>query len=284
MRVSRRSDELHATVLRVANGPRPAFAEERQRRITEYVASRGRAHVTELRALVGVTEPTIRRDLSELERQKRLKRVHGGAIAVEPLLEAEPARRELQHVAAKEAIATACMDEVHQGSSLFLDSGSTILRVAQRLAGYHVDLLTNSIRVAEAVVDFPGVRHTVLGGQLRRTSDCFVGPLAVESLRQFTVNVAFIGASGISTEGISDSDLAETQLKAAVIARARRVVVPIDHSKVGSAHFALIAPLENIDLVVTDRHDRELEAVCAEHGVDVRIAPAMDQQELGVAS
>ncbi len=266
------------------SGRRSAFAEERQRRITQYVASRGRAHVAELTALVGVTEPTIRRDLSELASQKRLKRVHGGAIAVEPLLEPEAASRELQYVAAKEAIAAACMQEIHQGSSLFLDSGSTVLRVAQRLTGHHVDLLTNSIRVAEAVVGFPGVRHTVLGGQLRRTSDCFVGPLALSALKQFTVNVAFIGASGISAEGISDSDLGETQLKTAIIARARRVVVPIDHSKVGSTHFALIAPLDHIDLVVTDQDNAELQAVCKEHGVEVRVAQALDEHELRAAS
>jgi DeoR/GlpR family transcriptional regulator of sugar metabolism len=261
-----------------SNGPKGAFAEERRRRIAQYVASRGRAHVAELTELVGVTEATIRRDLSQLERQRRLKRTHGGAIAVEHMLEPELASRELTNVAAKEAIAAACMEEIEQGSSVFLDSGSTVLRIAQRLTGYEVNVLTNSIGVAEAVVDAPGVRHTVLGGQLRRSGGCFVGPLALAAIERFTVNVAFIGASGISAEGISEADLGESQLKAAIIARARRVVVPIDHSKVGATDFALIAPLDAIDVVVTDRASDALQAICEEHGVEVRVADAGDAQ------
>jgi DeoR family fructose operon transcriptional repressor len=262
------------------NGARGgAFAEERRRRIAQYVASRGRAHVAELTELVGVTEPTIRRDLSQLERQKLLKRTHGGAIAVQHMLEPELASREQTNIAAKEAIAAACMEEIQQGSSVFLDSGSTVLRIAQRLTGYEVNVLTNSIAVAESVVDVPGVRHTVLGGQLRRTGGCFVGPLALSEIERFTVNVAFIGVSGISAEGISEADLGESQLKGAIIARARRVVVPIDHSKIGATDFALIAPLDAIDLVVTDQLSDALQSICEDHGVEIRVAHAGEAEE-----
>ncbi len=257
---------------RVKTDGRAAFAEERQRRIAEFVSNRGRAHLAELVDLVNVTESTVRRDLSALERAKQLKRTHGGAIAVRQMLEPELASREARNVGAKEAIATACMSEIEPGSSLFLDSGSTVLRIAQRLAGYRVNVLTNSIAIAEAVVEMPSVAHTVLGGQLRRTGGCFVGPLALEAIPQFTVNVAFIGASGISAEGISEADLGESQLKAAIIARARRVVVPIDHSKVGSTDFALIAKLDDVDLVVTDQPNDELRAVCEARGVELRVA------------
>jgi DeoR/GlpR family transcriptional regulator of sugar metabolism len=250
-----------------------AFVEERQGQIAKHVSTRGRATIAELVALTGVNASTVRRDLSQLERRKELKRTHGGAIAVHPMFEPELSSRELSNVEAKEAIAAACMQEIQPGSSLFLDSGSTVLRIAERLAGHRANVLTNSIAVAEAVVDFPGVSHTVLGGQLRRTGGCFVGPLALEAVRHFTVNVAFIGASGISAEGITEADLSESQPKAAVIARARRVVVPIDHSKVGSTDFALIAPLDEIDLVITDVANDELQAFCETHGVEVRVAP-----------
>lgn len=261
------------------SGTRAAFAEERQRRIAQYVAQRGRAHVAELRELVAVTEPTIRRDLTELERQRILKRTHGGAIALRPLLEPTLASREVTNVEEKDAIAAACMAEIDNGTSIFLDSGSTVLRIAHRLAGLSLNVLTNSIGVAEAVADAPGVRHTVVGGQLRQTGGCFVGPLALAAVERFTVNVAFIGASGLSTEGITEADLAEAELKAAVIARARRVVVPIDHSKVGATDFALITGLDDIDVVVTNRTGEQLAKVCAEHDVELRIAEPMQDQD-----
>lgn len=254
------------------NGANNAFAEERQRRIAEYVAERGRAHIAELTKLVDVTEPTIRKDLTVLEQRRLLKRTHGGAIALEPMFEPELSSRRTTNIPAKEAIAAACLDEVHDGSSIYLDSGSTVLQIAQHLAGRQVNVLTNSVAVAEAVVDLPGVRHTLLGGQLRRTSGCFVGPVALATIQQFTVNVAFIGASGLSAEGISEADVSESALKAAVMARARKVVVPIDHTKVGATDFTLIAPLDDVDLVITDRHGDVLEELCREHSVELRVA------------
>ena len=87
-------------------------------------------------------------------------------------------------------------------------------------------------------------------------------PLATEHLRNFTINTAFIGVSGITEAGITVADLNEARLKAAVIERGRRVVVPLDHSKVGLADFSLVCPLHQIDIVVTDAHKDHLSRMC----------------------
>lgn len=250
---------------------RGVFAEERQERIAEYLSVRGRARVGELTELLGVTEPTIRKDLTELERQRVLKRTHGGAILLRPVLEPALRTRDETQTDAKEEIASACLEEIADGSSIFLGSGSTIVRIARLLGDRDVNVLTNSIAVAEALARFPRIRHTVLGGQLRLDAGCFSGPVAIRALEQFTVNVAFLGVSGLSVEGISESDVGECELNAAVIDRARKVVVPADHSKVGRTDFALIAPLERVDVVVTDAVSDTLVAACEEHTIDLRV-------------
>lgn len=248
-----------------------AFAEERQRRIAAYVASRGRVVVGELTELTGVTGTTIRKDLTVLSRSGLVRRTHGGAIAVRPLVEPLLERREAVNLPAKEAIARACLELVEDGTSIYLDSGTTLLRLAEQLSGRTVNVLTNAVGVAQVLAETLGARHTLLGGQFRPGAGCFVGPLARASLRRFTVNIAFIGASGVSAEGVTEADLHEAELKAEVIDRARRVVVAVDSSKIGLVDFALVCPLDKVDVVITDSEDHDFAQACAEHGVEIRV-------------
>lgn len=253
-----------------------AFAEDRQRRIAAYVASRGRVLTSELSELTGVTGTTVRKDLAALARSGVLRRTHGGAIAVRPLVEPVFERREAVNLAAKEAIARACLELVEDGTSIYLDSGTTLLRLAEHLTGRSANVLTNAIAVAQVLAEMPGVRHTLLGGQLRLGAGCFVGPLATANLKRFTVNIAFIGASGVSVEGVTEADLHEAELKAEVIDRARKVVLAVDSSKIGLADFAVVCPLSDVDVVVTDSTDQDFAQACAEHGVEIRAVPTAE--------
>jgi DeoR family fructose operon transcriptional repressor len=95
------------------------------------------------------------------------------------------------------------------------------------------------------------------------------GALAVENLARFTVSTAFIGVTGLTADGITVADHNEAQLKAAVLDRARRVVVPVDASKIGISDFALVAPLDVVDMVVTADAPPGLAELCARHGVEL---------------
>ena len=121
------------------------------------------------------------------------------------------------------------------GDAIYLDSGTTTLRIAELLTARNVNALTNGIAVAAALAEKPTVRHTLLGGVLRPSAGAVAGALAVENLARFTVSTAFIGATGLTEDGITVADNNEAQLKAAVLGRARRVVVPVDASKSASA-------------------------------------------------
>jgi DeoR/GlpR family transcriptional regulator of sugar metabolism len=255
----------------------PVFADERQLRIAELVSVRGRARIGELAETFGVTEPTIRKDLSALQERGLLKRTHGGALAVHPNVDRELAGRQEAHRAGKEAIAAACLRLLRDGDSVFLDSGTSVHAVARHLAAagnLRLSVLTNSLGVAEALADVPSIDCVLLGGQLRRVDGSVVGDLAVENLQRFTFSSAFLGVSGFSELGISVGSLAEASLKAAVVERARRVVLPIDHSKVGATDFARISDLDAVDVVVMDEASPAVQDLCAAYNIELITAHA----------
>jgi DeoR/GlpR family transcriptional regulator of sugar metabolism len=251
-------------------GP-PLFPDERQSRIAELVTTNGKVYVTQLVKLFDVTEATLRKDLNSLEQKGLLKRTHGGAVSVRPPLEQEVETRIARQATAKAEIAKACVELVNPSEAIFLDCGTTVREIAKQLvnSSKRVMVLTSAPVVAETIADVSWISHVMLGGVLRRLSGCLSGPLATEHLRNFAINTAFIGVSGITEAGITVADLSEAQLKAAVIERARRVVVPLDHSKVGLADFSLVCPLDRIDIVVTDAHNDHLAQICQTHQIQL---------------
>jgi DeoR/GlpR family transcriptional regulator of sugar metabolism len=261
---------------------KPVFADERQQRIAEFVAGRGRARISELASHFAVTEQTVRKDLGLLQDQGVLKRTHGGAIALNPLVDRELAGREATNLEAKRRIARACLELLDDGDATFLDSGTTVGSVARALASAqqgspprfrNLTVLTSTLEVAREVADLPGVDHVLLGGQLRRQSDALVGALTIQNLQRFTVQVAFIGVSGFSEDGVSVANVAESEVKAAIIERARHVVVPFDASKVGATDFARVCDLDEIETVVIDRAAPEVEELCRAHEIRLIVAP-----------
>lgn len=252
----------------------PIFAEERQAGIAALVAQHGKVRTTQLTGLFGVSEPTIRKDLSVLEQRGLLKRTHGGAVSVNPPLEKELTNRSAHNQAAKQAIALACLQQVSDGDALFLDSSTTILEFAHLLAqsGYRISVLTNSVDVAEIIADSPSMTHILLGGQLRRFSRATSGPLAIDFLNRFTLTAAFIGVSGITGHGITVANVNEAELKSAVIARAQRVIVPADHTKFGVSDFMRVCSLDQIDMVITEQADEYDHELLDRYGVRLVVA------------
>jgi DeoR/GlpR family transcriptional regulator of sugar metabolism len=272
------------------------FADERRGRILEIVNARGRARVSELAELVGVTEPTVRKDITDLEEQRLLRRTHGGALAVTPSYEVAVGARANSNVRAKRAIARACMAEVKDGDAVFLDSGTTMIALAEALCGANalssgaglpgdgrtgpppanVNVLTNALEVARTLAGAPFIRHSVLGGQYRVAGGCLVGPLTIEALQRFTLNIAFIGVTGLSEMGFTVADVNEAQVKMAAIERARRVIVPMDHSKVGAVDFVKVCEPGRVGTVITDEPNEHLTRMCQEHGVQLLVAGGHD--------
>jgi len=231
------------------------FAEERQQQIAERARTEGRVDVGVLATAFDVTTETIRRDLTALERQGVVKKVHGGAIPLERLgFEPTVAARDTVQTEAKERIAAAALAEVPEEGAILLDAGTTTARIAEALpADRELTVVTNSVLIAALLAPKPRLTVLIVGGKVRGRTMAAVDDWAVRALADTYVDVAFIGANGISVErGLTTPDTGEAAVKRAMIRAARKAVVVADHTKVGNDCLARFGTLDQVDVLVTD--------------------------------
>jgi len=233
------------------------------------------ARVNELCNELPASAATVRRDLVELERRGSVRRLHGGAMLVEAHLD-EPAFEDKESVSAseKQRIAEAAMRFVGPNDTLFLDGGSTVLALARLLTGaVGATVVTNSLRVAGILAN-NGPRLILIGGELRRRSQTFVGPLTRHLLEPLNVDKAFMGTIGLNRDrGLTTTDPMEAFTKQLVMRKARQVVLLADHTKVGRVSFERFAGCEDVDVLVTDpAADRKLLSGLRRAGLDVVVA------------
>ena len=257
------------------------YPEERQQAIAATVMSQGRASVADLAQAYDVTTETVRRDLAVLDRAGLLRRVHGGAVPVRALHLVEPSvdERESTRAGHKHAIASAAAEFIPQsGATVLFDAGTTTARVAALLPpDRELLIVTNSVPIAARLASLTSVSLQLLGGQVRGLTQATVGERAVGMLESLRVDIAFIGANGISVRhGLSTPDPGEAAVKRAMVECANFVVVVADSSKIGREEFVSFAPIDRVDVLVTDPEiTPEDRADLAEHGVDVVVAQAV---------
>ncbi|MFG3342179.1 DeoR/GlpR family DNA-binding transcription regulator [Glycomyces sp. NPDC048151] len=230
------------------------FAEERQQRIAERARTEGRVDVAALAADLEVTTETIRRDLTALERQGVVKKVHGGAIPLERMgFEPTVAARDTVQTAAKERIAAAALAEVPEEGAILLDAGTTTARIAKALPARELTVVTNDVLIASLLAAKPLLTVLIVGGKVRGRTMAAVDDWALRALAETCVDVAFMGANGISVErGLTTPDTGEAAVKRAMISAARKTVVVTDHTKAGNDCLARFGTLDQVDVLVTD--------------------------------
>jgi DeoR family fructose operon transcriptional repressor len=232
----------------------PMFQLERRELIMQRLLREGRVDVTELAEDFDVTSETIRRDLTDLQRERLVRRVHGGAIpwrgaSLVPRLEV----REGINVDEKRRIAAAATREVPERGAIIIDSGSTALHLADVLDRERdLTVITNSIPIIRSLALTERPEVVVLGGALERRTMAMVDETGVELLKGITVDVLFIGCDGMSPDvGFTTPFRAEVAIKRAMMASARRVVMMFDHSKVGSEQLFRFAAIEEVDTIIS---------------------------------
>lgn len=245
------------------------YAEERQAAIVGRARSEGRVEVADLAEMFQVTPETVRRDLTSLEHAGLLKRVHGGAIAVD-LLGFEPALsvRESVNTAEKLAIARAALAFVPQEGAIALDAGSSTYRLAELLpADRALTVVTNSLPIATLLARKGSLEVQLVGGRVRGPTLATVDSTALGYLSSVYVEVAFLGINGFSlARGLTTPDSAEAAVKATMISSCRRAILLADHTKFGQDHFAHVGEVADLDTIVTD------EALSDEAVVDLEAA------------
>jgi DeoR family fructose operon transcriptional repressor len=230
-------------------------AEERRHRILTRARQEGRIDVTAVSADLAVAPETVRRDLTELERKGLVRRIHGGAYPVESAsFETSLARRENHQVAEKRRITAAAVELLDEAETVFIDEGYTPQILAGMLpSGRTLTVVTASLTTAAAVADSPDLTVLLLGGRVRGRTLATVGSWATSMLASFVIDLAYLGANGISRDhGLTTPDPVVADVKAQAIRSSRRRVLMGVHGKFGATSFCRFGDIADFETVITD--------------------------------
>ena len=251
------------------------ITKERRNRLLEIIQRQGFASLLDLAEELQVSESTIRRDLAHLEKQGGAKRTHGGAFYAGP----SPHLAHFQHGQEaqwdeKKAIARAATDLVADGDTVLLDGGSTTYEFAQLLTGRPLQIVTNSLPVANLFSGTTQVELIVIGGYVHPRSGAIHGPYADEMLRSLRVRKTVLSAAAIDQEGLYNSNHMLASTQAAMIDSGEKVIFLADSTKFGRKSLAPICDLNRIDcLVVDDQLDSTWQERLQTCGVQYVLAP-----------
>lgn len=230
------------------------LAKQRARAILQQLSQHRIVSVVDLCRITGASEATIRRDLIALAQQGRLVKVRGGAATLEEeeFLSREPDPDAKQFYAKeKKRIARYAASLVREESVVYLDTGTTVLCLADYLKVSKALFVTSSIELARRLSVYERHVH-VLGGVMKPGTVDVVGEEALESLRRYNFTEVFLGTSGISvSQGFTTPDPGAAALKALAASHARTVYMLADASKFGRVCAAMILPLE-ASKIITD--------------------------------
>jgi DeoR/GlpR family transcriptional regulator of sugar metabolism len=255
---------------------------ERQAAILHLLDQHHSVTVAQLCDALAVSDMTVRRDLREMDGQGLLRRVYGGAVKiVRHSYEPPYTVRQNQLLSIKQQIGKKAAALIANGDSLALDVGTTTLEVARALSGRReLTIVTASLPIANEIAGryaLEGdIRLMLTGGILRARELSLVGHHAAQLFRDVLVDKAFIGVAGVSLEhGLTEYNLDDALVKRAMIASAGQVIVVADGSKFGQTTFAAVAPLTEVDVVVTD-HSADPTTIAGLQAADIEVLFADD--------
>ncbi|MGW1676281.1 DeoR/GlpR family DNA-binding transcription regulator [Saccharopolyspora sp. NPDC002376] len=246
---------------------------ERTSTIVERLRLAEHVTVAELAEATGCSEMTIRRDLDQLAEQGVLRRVRGGAVSFLRGHSAPFPLRERDELATKQRLAAAVDELITDCESVILDSGTTTLEVAKRLARRRLTAIPLDMHAANALSNVPQVDLLLPGGRAKPGELSFTGHLAEASLRALRVDTTILGVCGLSAKhGLTAHDLEEVPVKQAAVEAAQRVVAVCHGAKFARTGLGLVCPVTDLDVVVTDASaPEEVRTELAAAGVEVRV-------------
>jgi len=251
-------------------------AEERQKRIAEYLQQAEFASLEELANQLDASISTIRRDVIELEAGGLIRRTHGGARLLNFNSQSDEfafSRRDTLLLPEKEAIGKACAALIQPGQSVIVDAGSTVYHVAKHFMPDALQIITNSLPVTNLFASTQQIEVIVSGGIIYPRLGVLVGPLAVAAFSDLHADVAIMSAGGLTVEGITNSHALLIDIQRAMLRAASQVIFCLDHTKFGRRSVAHLCALSEIDIVVTDSDaPADLVALLRQKGLQVIVA------------
>ena len=233
------------------------LAHKRKDLIKEMVDKYRIVRVSDLSARFQTSDVTIRRDLKELEEAGLLKRTHGGAVKITNTA-LDPALVDLKtvHVKEKLMIAREAYRQIRDNDAIIIDASSTAAYLPILLKQgdkKNITLVTNSFRAVMELIDCPSVEVIHIGGQIRRKLQSSIGPIAEAALRSLKVDKAFLGCNGVDFHnGITTTNLHDGQIKRMMMQSANVTYMLADSSKFHQSFLSVVAPIEEVDYLITD--------------------------------
>jgi DeoR family transcriptional regulator, fructose operon transcriptional repressor len=262
------------------------LAETRRQKLFELITRQGYATLDELVRELAVSESTIRRDLESLDLAGSIKRTHGGAVYTGEVRSMPPFdERTATAAAEKRAIGVAAAALLEDGDTVLLDGGTTTLEVARALVGRRLQVVTNSLPIAQLLASSQQTDLILLGGYVYPRTGVALGPLAIATMQTIRVRTAILGAGGIVAEGIYNSNSLLVETERQMMACGQEVMIVADHSKIGRLALARLCGLDAVDRVVVDSlMSADQRAILDEAAVAVHVAPVVESRANGTAA
>lgn len=241
--------------------------------IEQYVISRETVSIDELCEVFGVSKNTIRRDLNELESRGHITKVYGGVTATTANGAVPTPIRSGLNPADKSLIGRLAAEEIEDGDTIFIDSGTTTLCLLRYLvAKKRLTIITHSLGALAEAAKYDNLNVISLGGIYSPTTDSFVGLSTIEALSAMRINKAFMGATGVSlTAGMTNTTFLEAEIKRAVAQRAEHIYLMADASKIGREAIVTFCHLKELTAFITDREPpKEYLELCKAENVRIR--------------
>ncbi|TFG64043.1 MAG: DeoR/GlpR transcriptional regulator [Spirochaetales bacterium] len=252
------------------------FIEERHEQILDLIDTKGRVTVKELKDKFGMSLVTLRSDLKELEFQGKIRRTHGGAMAVEDKPFAPPfSIRKSINQSQKQAIGKAAAELVNNREVIFIDGGTTAAEMRLFLSDkQNITVISPSIEVAYWLCVTTSVTIYMLNGFLLRESLGVIGEPAMETIDHWNISKAFCGAAGLTEDaGLTDNHVGFIEQKRIITKKAHKVVGLVDSSKWGVVSLGTFANISEIDTIITDRSaPRDMINCLKKHDIEVILA------------
>ncbi len=229
------------------------LADERRKKITAMIDSRGSVRMSDLAKHFDVSRETIRKDLIYLDNLRIIKKTHGGANSLRESSERPLSMRVFENTEKKSRIAEKALEYIEDNQVVVLDAGSTVLALAKLLsADSNNTLVTNSLSAAVALAE-KNLSFCLIGGDFSCTTMSTGGLLATQAMRMLNADVAFLGTSGLQyVEGPSAKTLYDAQSKTDIMRNCQKNIVLADSSKFSENGFVQYASWSEVDLLITD--------------------------------
>ena len=227
--------------------------DQRRAKLRELIRGQGFVSIPDLRASLDVSESTIRRDLDYLESEGEVRRTHGGVFFTGPTASQTLfADRRSGQWERKRRIAQAASQMIEDHDTILLDGGSTAYELAQQLLGRPLQVVTNSLPVANLFASSEQADLVMLGGYVHRRTGVSLGPYANQMLATLNARTAILSIAGADERGYYNSNLLLVETERAMMECADRTMVVADSSKFGKSSLARLCPLDAIDTLVSD--------------------------------